>query len=72
MKCKACWAERAEVCRNVRWKTWLAACVFCAPVRCRHCYYEYFVPLWMAGAHAHRNQAAAASAAGEHALRRAA
>jgi hypothetical protein len=24
----------------------MAACVLAAPVKCRHCFYEFYVPLW--------------------------
>lgn len=48
MKCRACWAEAVERSAAPRWKVVAAACLLAAPVRCRHCHYEYYVPIWAA------------------------
>ena len=58
MKCRACWAEAAEVCRARRWKSLLAACVLSVPVKCSHCYCEYLVPFWAVGKAARRRDSA--------------
>jgi hypothetical protein len=63
MKCRACWSERAEVCRAPRWKVWLSACALAAPVKCRHCFYEFYVPLWSASANRARSIGSVASGA---------
>jgi hypothetical protein len=56
MKCRACWAEAVEHSSVPRWKVLAVACLLAAPVRCRHCHYEYYVPLWKAAeARAHRH-----------------
>jgi hypothetical protein len=47
MRCRACWSEKTERTIEPRWKVWLAACVLAAPIKCRHCYYQFLVPLWM-------------------------
>jgi hypothetical protein len=58
MKCRACWAEAVERRAAPRWKVLAAACLLAAPVRCRHCHYEYYVPIWTASEARARERAA--------------
>ncbi len=44
MKCPACWAEKAYI-RDVRkgWKRTLMKWLLIVPMRCHHCYHEFYV-----------------------------
>ncbi len=46
MKCRACWADRAEVWRPAGWRGVLPWLLLLAPVKCRHCLHCSWVPLW--------------------------
>jgi hypothetical protein len=49
MKCRACWAEAAEVWRPGGWRGVLAGCLLLSPVKCHHCLHRSFVPRWLVG-----------------------
>ena len=46
MKCRACWADRAQEMSAPRWLVWVAACFLAVPCKCRHCFGVFLLPRW--------------------------
>ena len=45
MKCPRCWANKAYLYPVPGWKKVLLACLLVRPLKCRHCYHKFWVPL---------------------------
>ena len=47
MKCSNCWSRRIDVAETNLLHKILAACLMVKPVKCRHCFNSFHVPLWV-------------------------
>jgi hypothetical protein len=47
MKCPVCWAEKAYVRHPKSWKDVLLSYLLVVPLRCHHCYHEFYVPWFL-------------------------